>query len=706
MTSRKKHAEDHSSLQEELKRLKEENEYLKNIQRNLLSVQNGKEDKNTFNEYLFREYAFNNSIESIITVSSTGEILYLNDTAWKRLGYEKADLLHQKISLLDPTFETEVWQSYWTKLKNEKVFSFFSHHKTRDGMLIPVEVSSTYLHYNDKEYCIAFAKDISDIKAAEEIISYTELMLNTVMTNSSESVALSAVEGIDQYRLVYINATNLSHINEHLKTNYTERDLVGREHRDLFLNMYGSSEEEFELDNAKKREAIQTKSRVLYEETFRWSDQILHLESCITPIFNDRGECTHVLWSARNITERKKAEEEKAILFNETLTLNEELKANEEELRQILDSTIELNAHIEQNELKLRAIFDSSQSIIFLLDTGSKILWFNKPANENSLRRFKKGIRLDENVKEYIDPYLHEHYNNLFLRAIKGETVVDELKLTSKTNKKTWIQTTMIPVYKNPTELIGISMTVTDISERKKSEDELMQINEELVYQNEQLNQYSYIVSHNLRGPIATIMGITNLFESDNSSPELKKDLIKHIQKSTFHLDTIIRDLNHILSNTKETDHTKVQVSLETELAIIQDLYKPLIEKTQAKIEADFSEAPFIYAIKSFIHSILSNLISNSLKYKRPEVSLLIWIRSEIKNHQTIITYSDNGLGIDLKQHKDKIFGFYKRFHTHVEGKGMGLHLIKTQVEMMGGRIEIDSAVNKGTTFTIILKHQ
>jgi PAS domain S-box-containing protein len=703
MTYGKKHVDDYSALQEEIKRLKEENEYLKNIQKNLPGTGNNSEVQNTFNEYRFREYALNNSIESIVTVSSTGEILYLNDTTWKRLGYERADLLHKNISVLDPNFGADIWQSYWSKLKKVKTFSFFSHHKTKTGTLIPVEVTPTYLQYNDKEYCIAVAKDISDIKAAEEIISHTELMLNTVMVNSSESIALSAVEGKDKYRLLYINATNLAHINEHCKTNYTEKDLIGREHSDLFLTIYKSSPEEFESDNTKKREAIETRSRIFYEETFRWGDKLLHLESCVTPIFNELNECTHVLWSARNITERKKAEEEKAILFNETLTLNEELKANEEELRQILDSTIELNAHIEQNELKLRAIFDSTQSINFLLDTGSRVLWFNKPANENSLRRFKKEIELNQNVKEYMDLYLHKRYDSLFAQAIQGETVVDELKMTSRGSRKTWVQTTMIPVYKDPTELIGISMTVTDISDRKKNEEELMKINQELVYQNEQLNQYSYIVSHNLRGPIATILGIINLFESE-SSAQLKEDLIKHIQKSTCHLDTIIRDLNHILSNTKETDHTKTQVYLDTELAIIQDLYKPLIEKTQATINTDFSKAPSVFAIKSFIHSILSNLISNSLKYKKAEEAACISIHSENKNNQTIITYTDNGLGIDLKQHKDKVFGFYKRFHTHVEGKGMGLHLIKTQVEMMGGRIEIESEVNKGTTFTITLK--
>ncbi len=391
-----------------------------------------------------------------------------------------------------------------------------------------------------------------------------ESLLSSVMINSTESIAVSTLEGNGQYRLLYINNTNLSHINKLCKTNYAAKDLIGRLHEDLFLNVYGASQEELEEDNSKRRESIQKRERLYYEETFRMGNEVLYLESCVTPIFNDLGICTHTLWSARDITERKVVEEEKRILLNETLMLNEELKANEEEL---------------------------------------------------------------------------------------------------------------------------------------------MQINRELVYQNEQLNQFSFIVSHNLRGPISTLLGIANIFESPENTVDFKGELVKHIQKATGHLDTIIKDLNTILSQTKEVDHTKTIVDIGTELSIVLDLYKPQMEKHKAVVEINFSDAPTVNAIKSFIHSIFSNLVSNSLKYKKINQPVIISLYSTVVDNYTVITHKDNGLGIDLKLYKDKIFGFYKRFHTHVEGKGIGLHLIKTQVEMMGGRVEVESKVNEGTTFTIFIKN-
>ena len=303
------------------------------------------------------------------------------------------------------------------------------------------------------------------------------------MINSSESIAVSAVEGKGIYRLLYINNTNLTHINQLCKTNYTANDLIGRLHDDLFLNIYKASAEEFEFDNRKRAESIEKKDRVYYEESFQVDSEKIYLESCVTPIFNEKGECTHTLWSAKDVTERRKVEEEKSALLNETLMLNEELKANEEEL---------------------------------------------------------------------------------------------------------------------------------------------MQINRELVYQNEQLNQFSYIVSHNLRGPVSTILGITNIFESQNNTLEFKDELVKHIQKSTRHLETIIRDLNEILSQTKEVDHHRTLVDFETELSIVMDFYQPQIDKGEATVYIDFSKAPSVVAIKSFIHSIFSNLVSNSFKYKKADQPVVI----------------------------------------------------------------------------------
>jgi len=128
-----------------------------------------------------------------------------------------------------------------------------------------------------------------------------------------------------------------------------------------------------------------------------------------------------------------------------------------------------------------------------------------------------------------------------------------------------------------------------------------------------------------------------------------------------------------------------------------------LIKSEKVQIAIDFSAIDQVTSIKSYIYSIFYNLISNSIKYKQPDTPPVIKIKSSLVDNQIVLHFSDNGMGIDLKKNKDTVFGMYKRFHTHIEGKGMGLFMIKTQVETLGGKINIRSELNRGTEFKIEL---
>jgi len=118
-------------------------------------------------------------------------------------------------------------------------------------------------------------------------------------------------------------------------------------------------------------------------------------------------------------------------------------------------------------------------------------------------------------------------------------------------------------------------------------------------------------------------------------------------------------------------------------------------------ITTDFDKAPEIYTLKGYLYSILQNLISNSIKYRLHDVSPIIHIHTKKTAHSIVITYTDNGLGIDLKKRKHDVFGLYKRFHNHKPGKGLGLFMVKTQIEAMDGEISITSSPGLGTTFII-----
>ena len=98
-------------------------------------------------------------------------------------------------------------------------------------------------------------------------------------------------------------------------------------------------------------------------------------------------------------------------------------------------------------------------------------------------------------------------------------------------------------------------------------------------------------------------------------------------------------------------------------------------------------------------------MISNSIKYRQPDLTPIIEISCEWEGNKLTLIYKDNGLGIDLKKHGKNLFGLYKRFHDHVEGKGMGLFMVKTQLDAIGGTISVESTCNQGTEFTIIFEN-
>jgi signal transduction histidine kinase len=246
--------------------------------------------------------------------------------------------------------------------------------------------------------------------------------------------------------------------------------------------------------------------------------------------------------------------------------------------------------------------------------------------------------------------------------------------------------------------------------ENKQLNDELLdknirlsEMNAELVGQNNDLLQFSYSVSHNLRGPVASLLGLLHLANREHASEEMRQ-LLGHINRSAESLDMTIKDLNSIIE-IRNTIAKQIQlVFLEVEIEHIKVMLKKEIDDNQAIIETNFFFGDMAYTVKPMINSILYNLISNGIKYRHPERKPLIKISTQKVDDYLRIDIEDNGLGIDVERHRDKLFGMYKRFHTHLEGKGLGLFLVKLQTESLGGKVEIRSVPGLGTTFSVYLK--
>ncbi len=228
---------------------------------------------------------------------------------------------------------------------------------------------------------------------------------------------------------------------------------------------------------------------------------------------------------------------------------------------------------------------------------------------------------------------------------------------------------------------------------------ELKQSNQELIKHNNDLQQFSNTLSHNLRGPVANLLGLSNLFTIDTSE-ESRKSIADHIHKSANALDIVIKDLNKIVELRNNLFQIKEKINIIDEINNIWLALDSNVKQCGAILNLDI-QTGVTFGVRSYFHSILYNLISNALKYRSPERPCLINVSAKKFGGKCIISVEDNGLGVDLNKHGDKIFGMYKRFHTHLDGKGLGLFLTKQQIESMGGTIAIESTPNKGTKFTV-----
>jgi len=221
---------------------------------------------------------------------------------------------------------------------------------------------------------------------------------------------------------------------------------------------------------------------------------------------------------------------------------------------------------------------------------------------------------------------------------------------------------------------------------------------------NQQLEQFAFISAHNLRAPVARILGLGQILDLAKNNPEEKDSIYPKLIHTAKELDSVVKDLNTILDLKKNNDTFVTDVELTSVIAMIFQNLEKEIAFAQASITTDFKQVSNLHTVKPYIDSILYNLISNAIKYRHPNRTPSIHIATERIENEVCLSVADNGLGIDVAQFRGKLFTLYSRFHLHVEGKGMGLYLIKTQMIAMGGRIEIESEVDKGTTFKAYFK--
>ena len=637
--------------------LKNENgelEYYSNIMRDITEIKKA-EKAIIDSQHRFSQAFHSAPIPTSITKINDGTFLDINEAFEDFFGIKREEVIGKTSLELD---------IYHNPADRNKLFQALNH----SGPIKRTEFVVNAANNEKKEVLLSLEKidleneacflimvmDITEQKRAAEKIKLSEKSYRDLFNNSLDLLYIHDLDGT----IIDINDSVIS------KYGYSREEVIGKPPQFL-----GADEKnDYEMMAEKFFKAVDGEPQQLNWWAKKKNGELFPKEVMLSRgVYFDKQV---VIASGRDITER-----------------------------------IEAEAEIRKSEELLRQLFHNSPIGIVLMDEESKILNANK-GFENIFNYNLDEIKY-KNIDEVIAP------DHLIFEAKGISKKVAEGNIVEKESYRIRKDGSMVPVliYAVPLKVeqkfIGSYGIIVDISERKKAEIELQELTKELMRYNEDLQHFAYVTSHNLRAPVANLTGLLQLLNLNEISDPENEVIIDKIDKSVKNLDHTLYDLVEIISARKSVEDQIEDVKFQYVLNDVADNLNREILDSDTKIISDFSDVDSIRYSYAHLHSILLNLISNAIKYRSPLRSPEVIVKSQDLGNMVCLTISDNGIGINLEKHKQKLFKMYQRLmngNNKVEGKGLGLYIVKMQVESLGGTIDIESTVDEGTTFKIFLK--
>lgn len=597
----------------------------------------------------------NSASDAIVAVNGNLEIVLFNKQAERIFDYAKEEVLGKSaLTLMPKRFHKPVIifaQRYYSKEHNALIATnrtFLGLRKNNEEFTINYSLSE--FSTGNTNLVVCSFRDVTETIKAKVLLKESEAKYRQIVEGSHELIQSIDVDG----KILFTNTAwkrTLGYTDEEV-AHLTLSDVISKE-----------SKKACSLGFAK---VMQGQTLQNIELTFLAKDgSKVYVKGASTPQYEGK-KIVSTLGFFRDVTDKKITD--KAL---------KETKAN------------------------LLALLQSSTIGYLMLDAQKRVITYN-----NIMQKWvtdETGQQLQEGIvyTDMLTGKRKKRASEAFEKVLKGESIEYEADGNNDNEQKYWFYISITPMLHDNGKIIGLSITCLDITEKKKAELEVKRTSDDIIQRNKDLEQFAYIVSHNLRAPLSNIMGAATILQNKTLNEEDKEQLREGIYSSVKKLDEVVIDLNNILQARQSISENKQHVTLSALILDIKHSISNLIVTEQVEIVTDFSEIDTLFTLKSYIYSIFYNLISNSIKYRKPNVAPMIKIKSRSLENGVELIFIDNGLGIDLKRYKDKIFGLYKRFHENAEGKGLGLFMVKTQVETLGGTINIESEVGKGTKFIV-----
>lgn len=275
----------------------------------------------------------------------------------------------------------------------------------------------------------------------------------------------------------------------------------------------------------------------------------------------------------------------------------------------------------------------------------------------------------------------------------------------NKQKEKYWFELNITTIYDAKNNFVNFIGVGRDVTLRIEKEMELKHLLEVTSQQNNKLYNFAHIISHNIRSHTSNLEMVVDVIENAEDITE-KLSYFDLFKEATEKLSETIEYLNEIITIQQKTNIEKTKICLKDEIEKTKVALSLVIKESQITITHTIPDDLLVFVVPAYLDSILLNLFTNAIKYKSPERKAILEIGYEVNKNFTIITFKDNGLGLDLKKNGHKIFGMYKTFHGNEDAKGIGLYITKNQLEAMDGKIEVESEVDFGCIFKVYLNEK
>ncbi len=347
-----------------------------------------------------------------------------------------------------------------------------------------------------------------------------------------------------------------------------------------------------------------------------------------------------------------------------------------------------------------KRFLDNVDSLFVLVDENIRIRAFNRRFATAMLKVSGKEVKLGQALQTLVVPGHEKRFLHPIREALQGKTVCQEEKVF-----ETWYEVSWHPV-REGNEIVGIAISGMNIDKRVTTREELKLLTQELLHTNRELQQFAYITSHNLRAPVVNLVSLMQFLDRSHPDNPLNVEILDKMELSSSRLEQTLNDLVRVVAIKDKKDVGFERIRLKATLDSILESIEWQIIDSEATVEVDFQALGELLYPLSYILSILQNLLTNSMKYRHPLRRPIVRIQSFREKGFAGIRITDNGRGINLEKYGERVFGLYQRFHESegVNGRGLGLYIVKAQVEALGGWVELDSTEGEGTEFRLYLR--